>query len=118
MKILLLTHHYYFSKKKAGFHFIADSLEKAGHEIVFCTTTISIWSLLRLDRRLKEDFFCSNLFKTIAIKNKRIISLFNIIIAEPTKGFGQLFYNLLFKKSIFITKRLKKQILSSDLIFF
>ncbi len=51
MRIIVLSNHYYRSKRRSGFHFLADSLCKAGHEILFITTGLSWISYARGDYR-------------------------------------------------------------------
>jgi 2-beta-glucuronyltransferase len=53
MKVVLLSNHYYRSKRRAGFHFVADALWKAGHEVLFVTTGISWISRARGDNRTR-----------------------------------------------------------------
>lgn len=51
MKISLLSNHYYRSLRRAGFHFLADALHAAGHEVTFITTGLSWISYARRDYR-------------------------------------------------------------------
>jgi len=52
-KVVLVTGHYWYSKRRAGFHWLADAFQDLGWEAVFLTTTISWLSYLRGDHRTK-----------------------------------------------------------------
>jgi 2-beta-glucuronyltransferase len=49
---ILVTGHYFNSKRKAGFHWLADSLWRQGWEVIFLTAAISWLSVIRRDYRL------------------------------------------------------------------
>ncbi|UCE23176.1 MAG: glucuronosyltransferase [Candidatus Zixiibacteriota bacterium] len=51
-RAVLITGHYYGSKRRAGFHWIADALVRAGWEVLFFTSSLSWLSVLRRDYRL------------------------------------------------------------------
>jgi 2-beta-glucuronyltransferase len=51
-RAILVTGHYWNSKRKAGFHWLADALERNGWEVVFFTAAISWLSVIRRDYRL------------------------------------------------------------------
>lgn len=48
-KAVLITSHFRDSKRKAGFHHIADSLLKKGYEVLFLTGDVSLFRYLRKD---------------------------------------------------------------------
>lgn len=50
-RVVLVTGHYWRSKRKAGFHWLADSLWRQGWEVTFMTTAISWLSVIRQDYR-------------------------------------------------------------------
>lgn len=50
-KVLLVTGHYLESKRRAGFHWLADAYWRAGWEVIFFTGAISRLSRLRGDYR-------------------------------------------------------------------
>jgi 2-beta-glucuronyltransferase len=50
-RIVLLTGHYYGSKRRAGFHFLADAFHRAGHHVLFFTASLSWISRLAGDQR-------------------------------------------------------------------
>lgn len=50
-KAVLVTGHYLFSRRRAGFHWLADSLHRRGWEVLFFTAAISRLSRLRGDYR-------------------------------------------------------------------
>jgi 2-beta-glucuronyltransferase len=51
-RVVLVTGHYLKSKRKAGFHWLADALWHEGWEVIFMTAPISWLSVLRCDYRL------------------------------------------------------------------
>lgn len=51
-RAILVTGHYWNSKRKAGFHWLADALERNGWEVLFFTTAISWLSVIRRDYRM------------------------------------------------------------------
>lgn len=53
MRIAILSNHYYRSKRKAGFHHLADAWCALGHEVTFITTGFSLFSYLRHDPRTR-----------------------------------------------------------------
>lgn len=52
-KVVLVTGHYWSSKRKAGFHWIADAYQRLGWDVLFFTASISWVSWLRRDYRLR-----------------------------------------------------------------
>jgi len=52
-RAVLLTGHYWNSRRKAGFHGIADSLVRKGWEVLFFTVPISRLSIIRRDYRME-----------------------------------------------------------------
>jgi 2-beta-glucuronyltransferase len=52
-KAVLFTGHYFDSRRKAGFHWIAEALERAGWEVLFFTAGVSRLSIIRRDYRLE-----------------------------------------------------------------
>jgi 2-beta-glucuronyltransferase len=50
---VLVSYHYLASKRKAGFHFLAQAYQELGWEVVFVTAPISWLSYLRHDPRLE-----------------------------------------------------------------
>lgn len=53
MRIVLLSNHFYNSPRRAGFHHLADALQRAGHEVTFITTGLSWISYARRDYRTR-----------------------------------------------------------------
>ncbi len=51
-RVVLITGHYWHSKRKAGFHWLADAFWRQGWEVVFLTAPISWLSVIRKDYRL------------------------------------------------------------------
>ncbi len=50
-KVVFITGHYFESRRKAGFHWLADAYWRAGWEVMFFTAWISLISRLRRDHR-------------------------------------------------------------------
>ncbi|MGH2584924.1 MAG: glucuronosyltransferase [Dehalococcoidia bacterium] len=51
-RAVLVSVHYWGSKRRAGFHWLADALWRAGWEVVFVTASVSWLSTLRRDFRM------------------------------------------------------------------
>jgi 2-beta-glucuronyltransferase len=56
-RALLITGHYFDSKRKAGFHWLAEALWRAGWEVIFVTTAISWMSWLQRNYRMAYPIF-------------------------------------------------------------
>jgi 2-beta-glucuronyltransferase len=56
-KVILITGHYWHSKRKAGFHWLADAFWQLGWEVTFFTVAISYLSVLKKDYRLRYPIF-------------------------------------------------------------
>jgi 2-beta-glucuronyltransferase len=56
-RVVLVTAHYAESKRKAGFHWMADALWRSGHDVLFFTESISWLSWLRSDPRFQYPIF-------------------------------------------------------------
>ena len=52
-----MTGHCWTSRRKAGFHWLADAFLSQGWEVLFLTTSLSLLSIPRLDHRLKYISF-------------------------------------------------------------
>lgn len=52
-RIVLVTGHYFDSKRKAGFHWLAEAFWQAGWEVVFVTASLSWLSFISRDHRLQ-----------------------------------------------------------------
>ncbi len=53
MRVVLFSYHYYASKRRAGFHFLADAYARLGWDVVFVTAPISWLSKLGEDPRFQ-----------------------------------------------------------------
>lgn len=51
-RVVLVTGHYWHSKRRAGFHWLADAFHRLGWEVLFFTASLSWLSYLRRDYRL------------------------------------------------------------------
>ncbi|MFM2062294.1 MAG: hypothetical protein RLZZ507_1964 [Cyanobacteriota bacterium] len=56
-RVVLITGHYWNSKRKAGFHWLADAFLRQGWEVVFFTAPLSWLSVIRQDYRLDYPIF-------------------------------------------------------------
>jgi len=56
-RVLLITGHYFDSKRKAGFHWLAEAYWRAGWEVIFVTTAISWMSWLQRNYRMAYPIF-------------------------------------------------------------
>ncbi|WP_036259202.1 glucuronosyltransferase [Meiothermus cerbereus] len=52
-RVVLITGHYWNSKRKAGFHWLADAFHNLDWEVLFFTASLSWLSYLRRDHRLR-----------------------------------------------------------------
>jgi 2-beta-glucuronyltransferase len=53
-RVVLITVHHWNSKKRAGFHWLADSFHKKGYEVLFFTCPLSLLSVIANDERVKS----------------------------------------------------------------
>jgi 2-beta-glucuronyltransferase len=56
-RVVFVTSHYWDSRRKAGFHWLADAFWRAGWDVLFFTESISWLSWLRRDRRFSYPIF-------------------------------------------------------------
>src|SRR5262249_4030313 len=56
-RVVLITAHYLESKRKSGFHWMADAFWRAGWDVLFFTESISWLSWLRSDPRFQYPIF-------------------------------------------------------------
>jgi 2-beta-glucuronyltransferase len=54
-KVVLVTAHYLHSRRKAGFHWLAEAFWKAGYDVLFLTESLSWISWLRGNDRFQYD---------------------------------------------------------------
>lgn len=52
-RVVLVTGHYWYSKRRAGFHWLADAFHRLGWEVLFFTASLSWLSYVRRDHRLR-----------------------------------------------------------------
>lgn len=52
-RVVLITVHHWNSKKRAGFHWLADAYHRNGAEVLFFTCPLSLLSILAHDERLQ-----------------------------------------------------------------
>lgn len=55
--VVLISYHYINSKRKAGFHWLADAYKRKGWKVVFVTAPISLLSWLKNDYRFEYHIF-------------------------------------------------------------
>jgi 2-beta-glucuronyltransferase len=114
-KVVLLTGHYYNSKRKAGFHFLADAFEKNGFEVTFITSVVSLLTFLKRDHKIYEDGFIKNIFKTNEYNGiKSVINFSFLHPVDRNSNFLEYLGNLFFK----LNKISKKEIVNADYIIF
>lgn len=53
MNVVLLSTHAYHSRRKAGFHHLAEAFHELGHDVTFVTTGLSLISYARRDFRTR-----------------------------------------------------------------
>jgi 2-beta-glucuronyltransferase len=51
-RVVLFSGHYYQSRRRAGFHFLADAYHRSGWEVTFATVALSWLSVVRRDPRM------------------------------------------------------------------
>ena len=56
-RVVFVTSHYWDSRRKAGFHWLADAFWRAGWHVLFFTESISWLSWLRRDLRFGYPLF-------------------------------------------------------------
>src|SRR5947207_15002227 len=56
-RVVFVTSHYLESDRKAGFHWLAEAMWRAGWHVLFFTESVSWLSLLRRDPRCKYPLF-------------------------------------------------------------
>lgn len=78
-KVVLLSGHYYNSKRKAGFHFLADAFAKNNFEVTFITSVVSLLTFLKRDYKIYEDGFIKNMFKSINYNGVKSIINFSLL---------------------------------------
>jgi len=71
-RAVLLTGHYWSSRRRAGFHWIADSLIRNGWEVLFFTAPFSWFSILRRDHRTQYPVYSER--RKLIQKEKRLWS--------------------------------------------
>jgi len=111
-RIMLLSSHFYFSKKRAGFHHLADEYLKKGFEVVFVTVPYSFLKLFGLDGKISQTFFVRNIF--LRIKRSNLTSVINFSLTHPTTK--NLWNDRLY--GFFINKRVLKEVIGLDFIIF
>lgn len=75
MKVVFLSYHYWFSKRKAGFHFLAEAFLELGAECLFITSSISRLSLVKRDYRTKCPHFNQAVNQIYKVSDKLNISV-------------------------------------------
>lgn len=81
-RVIFISWHYFNSKRKAGFHFLADAFWQMGWEVIFITAPISLMSWLCKDCRFEYPIFKES-NKLIKIK-KRMWSYVLLTPWQPT----------------------------------
>jgi|GEM_PF-1961262 len=79
MRIVFLSNHAWGTPNKAGFHKLAESCETMGHHVLFITTGLSLFSILRRDIRLKTGRPLNRLCKELP----RLYSYLHFTLFHP-----------------------------------
>lgn len=114
-KIVLLSWHYYNSKRKAGFHFLADSFAREGHDVTFVSACISLLTLAKRKHETKGTGLFSNL-----VKEKKYGKVNSIVNFSLTHNVNSRF-SLVEKGSSFfyrLSKTVKNKLKQADYIIF
>jgi 2-beta-glucuronyltransferase len=82
-RIVFLSNHIWHSKRRAGFHALAQSFAEAGWEVLFVSTGLSLLSFLRKDRRL--DSVERSEFNEIRQVDRNIYSYIYIPLLHPVR---------------------------------
>lgn len=114
-KVVLLTYHYYNSRRKAGFHFLADSFKKKGFEVTFITSVASLLILIKRDYKVYEPLFFKNLLKPMYFNG--IKSIINFSFLHPVSR-GPISLENLFSLFFKLNSVSKKEINNADYIIF
>lgn len=86
-KVVFLSWHYYNSKRKAGFHFLANALKNRKFKVVFITSVISLLTYLRKENKIYEREFNKNVLMPLTFDGVKSIinfSLFQPPISRPS----------------------------------
>lgn len=116
LKVALVSHHYYGSRKKAGFHFLAEQFDKKGHEVTFITGNFSLLSLISFDNRIKEKKFIKNIATPLYFGN--IKSIININALHPTTKIKNNLINKKLLDSMRLNKVAKESLDKADIAIF
>lgn len=115
LNIVIISYHYFGSKKKAGFHFLANALNDMGHDVTFVTGFFSLLSIIRWDRRIKEEGFLINLFKPKIIDG--VTCIINGTLFHPAAALPNCI-NELFSRFVTPRRNLRKKCSNADIVIF
>jgi len=107
-KVVLFSGHYYNSKRRAGFHFLADAFKAKGFDVVFVTVPVSLLTFLKNDYKIYEKYFFKNLFRPIIFNG--IKSIVNKSLLHPIDRNSKLIEeigNMFFKLNDDVIKEVK-----------
>ena len=108
-KVMLITYHHCDSKRKAGFHWLADAFYKMGWEVTFFTAAISYLSYLNrnfrikyLDKRKKNEFvqIKENFLTYIWFTNWHPVNFRFSVLNKFASGFFKNYSRLLKDKAV------------------
>lgn len=102
MKIVLFSGHLLCSKRKAGFHHLAEAFVRNGHEVVFVTVGFSLISYIKKDFRVSESRSYEKntliefgerkkgyIFFSLFHPHSLVIPLLNNILSVLVKNYGK-----------------------------
>lgn len=121
MQVLLITSHVWGSKRKAGFHWIADACHRRGYDVFFFTG-LSLIDVVKRDYRV--PFIARYGVNRLYSIGDRLSAFINFTIFRPVGFRGNKFLNWM--SSLFfylyrhmpLSKAIRHVVLSSDLIVF
>lgn len=115
-KVVFLSWHYYNSKRKAGFHFLAKSLNERGFQVVFISSVISSFSFLRRERVIYEKDFNKNIFKPRVFNGVK--SIINFSLLRPPLSTSSILLEFLAKIFFRLNKASINELRTADYIVF
>lgn len=114
-KVIFLTGHYYNSKRKAGFHFLAEAFQKKDYEVTFITSVVSLLTFLKRDHKVHEKGFIENLFHKLYFNNiKSIINFSFLHPVDRNSNFLEKIGSYFFK----LSKASQEEIIGANYIIF
>jgi 2-beta-glucuronyltransferase len=120
-KVILITYHAWNSRRKAGFHWLADSFHRNGWDVTFLTGAISRISYFKNDFRLKNN--SKNIFNKLIEVEDRLFSYILYTKFHPVNLRSSFLNNIMKKEfrkyeNIEFGQDLTKKIMEAGLFIF